>query len=54
MLSSSTFLTLDGVMSDAHEWPPAYAKRVVTSARGPLDWQGASYLAYWPVRRDDG
>ena len=93
MLSSSTFLTLDGVMSDPHVWHPAYAsdeslallaeqmdradvmligrrtydefaswwphqgddvplasrtnaipKRVVTSARGPLDWHGASRL----------
>jgi len=25
MLSSSTFLTLDGVMSDPHVWHPAYA-----------------------------
>jgi dihydrofolate reductase len=62
MLFSSTFLTLDGVMSDPHVWHPAYASdESVTLLAEQLDAADAMLLgrrtyegfaAYWPHQDD--
>jgi dihydrofolate reductase len=62
MLCSTTFLTLDGVMSDPHVWHPAYASDESLALLGEqLDAADAlllgrrtyeGFAAYWPDQDD--